>query len=176
MKILLFCVSTEFKSYRLKLANQLGALKGHPYEVKVQEDFQQGEYALLEHLADYVQSFDLVIHLVGEASGAEPDLNDLNYLRNLFLFHTQDKFDNASIFGVSNTQWVYHLARCFQKKVLVYLAKPEAPRDCGWPIRQSYVTPVVSGITCNTSSILANIGRKLTVSTSLSAKYSMTLT
>ena len=139
MKILLSCVSTEFKSYRLKLANQLGALKGHPYEVKVQEDFQQGEYALLEHLADYVQNCDLVIHLVGEASGAQPDLYDLNDMRNLIFFLTHGKFDDASIFGVSNTQWVYHLARRYQKKVLIYLAKPEAPRDCGWPISQSYV-------------------------------------
>ena len=43
MTVFLSCVSSEFRSYRLKLANQLGALKGRPYEVKVQEDFEQGE-------------------------------------------------------------------------------------------------------------------------------------
>ena len=43
MTVFLSCVSSEFGSYRLKLANQLGALKGRPYEVKVQEDFEQGE-------------------------------------------------------------------------------------------------------------------------------------
>jgi hypothetical protein len=42
MKVFLSCVSSEFRSYRLKLANQLGALKGQPCEVKVQEDFEQG--------------------------------------------------------------------------------------------------------------------------------------
>jgi hypothetical protein len=42
MKVFLCCVSSEFRSYRLKLANQLGALKGQPCEVKVQEDFEQG--------------------------------------------------------------------------------------------------------------------------------------
>ena len=52
MRVFLFCVSTEFRSYRLKLANQVGALKDHPYEVKVQEDFQHGGYTLLDKLAD----------------------------------------------------------------------------------------------------------------------------
>jgi hypothetical protein len=42
MKVFLSCVSSEFRSYRLNLANQLGALKGQPYEVKVQEDSEQG--------------------------------------------------------------------------------------------------------------------------------------
>ena len=33
-KIFLSCVSTEFRSYRLKLANHLGALKGQPYQIR----------------------------------------------------------------------------------------------------------------------------------------------
>jgi len=72
MKVFLSCASTEFRSYRLKLANQLGALKGRPYEVRVQEDFQQGGFTLLDQLADYVRACDLVIHLVGDACGARP--------------------------------------------------------------------------------------------------------
>ena len=72
MKVFLSCVSTEFKSYRLKLANQLGALKDHPCEVKVQEDFQQGGFTLLDKLADYIRECDLVIHLAGDACGARP--------------------------------------------------------------------------------------------------------
>jgi hypothetical protein len=42
VKVFLSCVSSEFQSYRLKHANQLGTLKGQPYEVKVPEDFEQG--------------------------------------------------------------------------------------------------------------------------------------
>ena len=42
MDLFISCVSTEFKSYRLRLANQLGVLKDHPYDIKVQEDFQRG--------------------------------------------------------------------------------------------------------------------------------------
>jgi len=132
MKIFLSCVSTEFKSYRLKLANQLGALKGHPYEVKVQEDFQQGGHILLESLADYVRKCDLVIHLVGEASGARPTQE-----HEQSLLQTLGKTDSATFSGWSYTQWEYRLARYFKKEVLVYFAKPEAPRDFGWPIRQS---------------------------------------
>ena len=72
MRVFLSCVISEFKSYRLKMANQLGALKHHPFEVKVQEDFQQGGYTLLDKLADYVRECDLVIHLAGDACGARP--------------------------------------------------------------------------------------------------------
>jgi hypothetical protein len=46
MKVFLSTVSREFKSYRLKLANHLGALKGTPFTIKVQEDFQQGGQSL----------------------------------------------------------------------------------------------------------------------------------
>ena len=126
MKIFLSCVSTEFKSYRLKLANQLGALPGQPYEVKVQEDFLQGGHTLLECLADYIRNCDLVIHLIGEASGARPTSE-----HERSLLQTLGETSLESFSGWSYTQWEYHLARRFQKNVLVYLAKPEAPRDCG---------------------------------------------
>jgi len=61
MKLFLSCVSSEFRSYRLLLANHLGAVRGSPYEIKVQEDFQQGGFTLLDRLADYVRECDLVI-------------------------------------------------------------------------------------------------------------------
>jgi hypothetical protein len=51
MRVFLSCVSSEFRSCRLKLASQLGALKGQPYEVNVQEDFKQGGFTLLDKLA-----------------------------------------------------------------------------------------------------------------------------
>jgi hypothetical protein len=104
MKIFLSCVSTEFKSYRLKVANQLGALPGHPYEVKVQEDFQQGGHTLLEHLADYVRDCDLVIHLVGDASGARPTPeHEQSFIRTL------DETDSTTFPCGSYTQWEYYL-------------------------------------------------------------------
>jgi hypothetical protein len=73
MKVFLSCVSSEFKSYCLKLASHLAAARGESFTVKVQEDFQQGGFTLLEHLADFTRGCDLVIHLVGDACGARPE-------------------------------------------------------------------------------------------------------
>ena len=46
---------TILRPFRLQLANHLGALKGSPYDAKVQEDFQQGGDTLLDTLADDVR-------------------------------------------------------------------------------------------------------------------------
>jgi hypothetical protein len=72
MKVFLSCVSSEFRSYCLRLANQLGALKGQPHDGKVQEDFEQGGFTLLDKLAEYVLECELVILLIGGACGARP--------------------------------------------------------------------------------------------------------
>ena len=74
-KLFMSCVSSEFKSYRLKLANHLAAAKGGSFEIKVQEDFQQGGFTLLDKLAEYIRECDAVIHLVGDACGARPTAN-----------------------------------------------------------------------------------------------------
>ena len=73
MKLFLSCVSSEFKSYRLKLANHLAAARGESFTVKVQEGFRQGGFTLLEQLADFLRGCDLVVHLVGDACGARPE-------------------------------------------------------------------------------------------------------
>ena len=136
MKIFLSCVSSEFKSYRLKLANHLGAVKGGSIEIKVQEDFQQGGFTLLDQLADYVRDCDAVIHLVGEACGARPGKE---HVRAFLAPKGQAAGLPAADPGQqwSYTQWEYQLAMRFNKRVLVYVAKPNAPRDCGLPVPQS---------------------------------------
>jgi tetratricopeptide (TPR) repeat protein len=131
-RVFLSCVSTEFRSYRLWLANQLGALRGRPYEVKVQEDFQQGGYTLLDQLSDYIEGCDLVIHLVGDLAGARPTAE-----HERTLLHNLGESENIPLPGWSYTQWEYRLARRFQKKVLVYFARQEAPRDCGQPVQSN---------------------------------------
>lgn len=132
MKVFLSCVSSEFGSYRLKLANHLGALKGRPYEVKVQEDFQQGGYTLLDSLAKYIRKCDLVIHLVGDACGARPSEEHVRKL-----FRRLHKAAPNPIPDWSYTQWEYRLALRFGRKMLVYFATSEAPRDCPIPVQQS---------------------------------------
>ncbi len=133
MKIFLSCVSSEFKTYRLKLAHHLGALKNNPFEIKVQEDFQQGGYTLLESIADYIRNCDLVIHIIGEASGAQPSLEHEQTL----LQSINENIESYS-HGWSYTQWEYYLARKFEKKIFVYIALANATRDCGFPVNQSY--------------------------------------
>ena len=132
VRVFLSAVSTEFRSYRLRLANQLGALKGKPFEVKVQEDFQQGGYTLLQRLADYLRECDLVIHLVGDAAGARPSAD-----HERALFQHLGETPPEPLPCWSYTQWEYRLARRFNNRMLVYLVQPEAPRDCGLPVRQS---------------------------------------
>ena len=132
MKAFLSCVSREFKSYRLKLANHLGALKGAPFTIKVQEDFQQGGDTLLDQLAAYLQECDLVVHLVGQASGARPAPRHV-----ATLFTHLGESPPEPIPEWSYTQWEYQLARRFGKKVLVYWASDDAPRDCGSPVAES---------------------------------------
>jgi hypothetical protein len=107
MKVFLSGVSSEFLSYRLKLAaHQLGALKGQPYEVKVQEDFEQGGFTLLDKLADYVRECDLVIHLGGEVCGARPTAD-----------HVRTVFARLGVLALGLLQergcahWEYNLAQ-----------------------------------------------------------------
>ena len=129
MRVFLSCVSVEFRSYRLQLANHLGALPGSPYHVKVQEDFQQGGDTLLDQLADYVQDCGLVVHLVGDVCGAIPTAAHERTL----LRHLGEPEDTAPP-GWSYTQWEYRLARRLNRRVLVYFAQTGAPRDCGLPV------------------------------------------
>ena len=131
MQVFLSCVSREFASYRLMLANQLGALPGQPYTVKVQEDFQQGSFTLLEQLADYIRQCDLVIHLVGELCGARPSVEHVRAL-----YRSVGQTPPEPLPERSYTQWEYHLAQCFGRRLLCYVASHDAPRDCG-PVQQS---------------------------------------
>jgi tetratricopeptide (TPR) repeat protein len=130
--VFLSCVSAEFKSYRLKLANQLAAVRGREFEVKVQEDFQQGGFTLLEQLADYIRDCDVVVHLVGDACGASPTPE---HVRAFCAKHGIAPEPRLS--ELSYTQWEYELACRFNRRRLVYLAAPEAPRDGGLPVAQS---------------------------------------
>ena len=131
-KIFLSCASSEFGSYRLKLANQLGALQGELYLVKVQEDFPQGGYTLLESLAQYIEECEWVVHLVGDACGARPTLEHEKVIRQRL-----GEVDSPALVGWSYTQWEYYLARYFHKRILVYFAQPEAGRDCELPFKQN---------------------------------------
>jgi AAA domain len=132
MKLFLSYVSGEFKSYRLKLANHLAASRGGSFEVKVQEDFQQGGFTLQEQLADYIRDCDLVVHLLGDARGARPEPELVRAL-----LRSLGETPSEPLPAWSYAHWEDHLARRFGKRMLVYVAKPDAPGDQGLPVQQS---------------------------------------
>jgi tetratricopeptide (TPR) repeat protein len=124
MRIFLSCVTREFGSYRQRLASHLLALPRHAFEVKVQEDFQQGGFTLLDRLGAYIRECDLVLHLVGDFAGARPSPE---HVQNMFARLGETAPDPLP--ELSYTQWEYELARRFDKGMLCYLAAPEAERD-----------------------------------------------
>jgi tetratricopeptide (TPR) repeat protein len=132
MKVLLSCVSSEFRSYRQHLAAQLAALPKRGFEVKVQEEFQQGGFTLLDQLGAYIRECDLVIHLVGDACGARPTAE-----------HVRTMFAHLGVPAPeplperSYTQWEYDLAIRFDRRVLCYFVKADAARDCGPMLTQT---------------------------------------
>jgi len=122
-RIFLSCASTEFAPERLRLANHLRALIAPRLKVTVQEDLQQGGHTLLERMAECIRDCDLIIHIAGDVCGARPTPEHVSALcKRLGEAFAQPLPDR------SYTQWEYHLARKFDKRVLVYLASPQAPR------------------------------------------------
>lgn len=151
MKVLLSCVSSELRSYRLLLAYHLAAIRGSLCEIKVQEDFRQGGFTLLERFADSVRECDLVIHLVGEACGARPSAEHLRTL----IEHLGESAPDP-LLEHSYAQWECELAQKFGRHTLVYLAAPEAPRDCGSAISQGNEDARISASTDPESKTVAS--------------------
>jgi hypothetical protein len=114
MKLFLSCVSSEFKSYRLKLANHLAATKGGALEVKVEEDFHQAGFTLLEQLAENIRGCDLVVHLVGDAYVTRPEPE---HVRAMLRSLGETALD--PVLEWSYTPWEYRLAWQFDKPILV---------------------------------------------------------
>src|SRR5947208_451950 len=77
LRLFLSTVSAEFRSYRDLLAADP---KGPDLEVKVQEDFITTGGTTLEKLDDYIRLCDAVVHLVGDATGAFPELPQVHAL------------------------------------------------------------------------------------------------
>ena len=131
MKVFLSCVTCEFGSYRHRLAAQLAALPRQAFEVKVQEDFQQGGFTLLDQIGAYIRECDLVLHLVGDSFGAGPSPE---HVRGMFARLGEGTPEPLP--ELSYTQWEYDLALRFEKRMLCYVAAPEAERDWGPKIHQ----------------------------------------
>lgn len=120
MKVFLSAVTAEFEACRNALASDLRAIG---CEVKVQEDFKQGESTLLKTLENYIVSCDLVIALIGWAYG----------------WPAKGATDPKKTPPRSCTQWEYHLALgerlngspANPKPTLIYLASDRFPTNVG---------------------------------------------
>jgi tetratricopeptide (TPR) repeat protein len=67
VKIFISCVSKEFLAYRDHLSHQLRRLN---VEIIVQEDFKDLATVTLDMLDAYVRTSDVVVHLIGDMTGA----------------------------------------------------------------------------------------------------------
>lgn len=117
-KVFISAVTGQLKACRDAVASDLRA-KG--YEVKVQEDFQQGPRTLIEQIEQYIDACGLVVAIIGDAYGAEAA--------------------PAAVPKVepprSYTQWEYFFAtgerlngkRAAKKNLLVYFATEQYRRE-----------------------------------------------
>jgi hypothetical protein len=133
MKIFLSSVSKELGSYRRKLADHLRSrltaadslVAGGSIEIRSQEDFEQGDFTLLERLAEYIGQCDQVVHLVGDLCGSRPSVE---HVRAMFERLGRPLPDPTP--DLSYTQWEYKLARMLKKPVKCYVAEAHTRRDC----------------------------------------------
>jgi hypothetical protein len=69
VSVFISCVSNEFRAYRDQLRHDLTR---HNVEVKVQEDFKDLGFGILDELDTCIAACDAVVHLVGDMTGAAP--------------------------------------------------------------------------------------------------------
>jgi hypothetical protein len=128
-------VSDEFRLYRGEL-RQL--LTRRNVTVHVQEDFVPTGTETLEKLDDYIKNSDLVLHLVGDMTGAwaEPPSHEFR-TRYPDLYERLPPLKRTLQTGkpqLSYTQWEAYLALYHRKDLLIARPLPEAVRD------QKYLT------------------------------------
>lgn len=122
----------SFESYRDVLTRSLRRqIPG--CEVIVQEELKQGYGDLLHTLDDEVRNSTVVVHLIGDVAGAEPEAEELRRLRERhpeFLSHEPVlKASLAGADGISYTQWEAYLAFHHRRPRLVFAAEADAPRS-----------------------------------------------
>src|SRR5271163_2998430 len=128
--IFISTVTAEFRIYRDTLRHDLAR---HNVEVKVQEDFKPHGLATLEQLDHYIAHCDLVVHFVGDMTGA--DANEVRSVARIREMHPdlveklpplKEALENGE--SLSYTQWEAWLALYHGKALLVVRPTEAAPR------------------------------------------------
>ena len=122
-KLFLSAVSSEFLSYRELLSKDL---KGPALDVAVQEDFIVTGGSTLEKLDDYILACHGVVHLIGKAAGAMPEVPAVAALLRRYPDFAAKlsplvPFLSRPQPGFSYTQWEAYLALYHKRSLLVYL-------------------------------------------------------
>jgi len=129
--IFISCVSHEFRAYRDML---VADLERKNVNVKTQERFKASGGDTLETLDAYIADCHLVAHLVGDMAGSSPGLRQTDAIVEKYrpkLERHWTAFLKAVEAGEkrSYTQWEAWLALFQNKKLIIALAAPEAPRE-----------------------------------------------
>jgi hypothetical protein len=128
--VFLSAVTDEFRFYRDTLRS---SLTRHNVEVKVQEDFKDYGEGTLDGLDVLISNCDVVVHLVGEMTGAEADAD---HEQGPLLSKYSDLATKFAPLGaalaagerLTYTQWEAWLALYHGKKLLIAEAAQQAPR------------------------------------------------
>jgi hypothetical protein len=123
-KLFLSAVSSEFESYRQLLRNDL---KRPTLDVAVQEDFIVSGTSMLQKLDDYIKACHGIVHLIGKATGAMPEVLAVKGLLTQYPDFTERlpslaESLNQSDPGFSYTQWEAYLAIYHQRLIFIYLS------------------------------------------------------
>lgn len=133
-KLFLSCVSKEFGAYRELLTQYLRRAK---VELRVQEDFSVSGTTLLDALDAYIRECDAVVHLIGDGSGAFPEVLPVRSLLERYpdmaakIPLLADALSQSAA-GISYTQWEAYLAIYHGCKTHIYLPSQKAPRGAGF--------------------------------------------
>jgi tetratricopeptide (TPR) repeat protein len=131
VRIFLSTVSSEFRSYRDRLAEKL---KRPNLSVHVQEDFIAAGTETLDKLDDYIRECKAVVHLVGDMTGAMASPSDVAAITKRYPdFATRcpalAETLSTGTPALSYTQWEAFLALYHDKILIIAAPTPEAPRD-----------------------------------------------
>lgn len=134
--VFLSTVSAEFRSYRDSLRHDLTR---HNISVMVQEDFIATGKETLDKLDEYIRHCDLVIHLVGDMTGALAQPPSIEGIRQKYPDFTKQLPEVAGFFepiapALSYTQWEAWLALYHRKELIIAVPIEDAPRDLNYQL------------------------------------------